>query len=108
MAYVPFCGVVHSRYASSLTRLGMQPVLAEVLVHDPIYRRQNRLLAEVCTTLAVPADATEDLRRAEAQGIPQYWEYDTHPRPAGYADNRSEHTCRAGPNPLTRMSSRLP
>ena len=86
VAYVPFCGVVHSRYASSLTRLGMQPVTAQALARDPIYRRQNRLLAEVCTTLGIPlADATEDLRRAEEQGIPQYWEFDTHPRPAGYA-----------------------
>ena len=43
-------------------------------------------LAAVCTALHLPlADTTEDLVQAERDGDAQYWEYDTHPRPAGYA-----------------------
>lgn len=86
VAYVPFCGVVSRRYAPSLVALGMDPTTAEALAVDPIYRRQNRIMGEVCPSLKLPlADATEDLVRAEKEGTPQYWRFDTHPRPAGYA-----------------------
>ena len=86
VAYVPFAGVVHARYAPALIELGMAPAVAEALHRDPAYRGQNRLLADVCSTLGlVFADATDDLVEAEAAGIPQYWPFDTHPRPAGYA-----------------------
>jgi lysophospholipase L1-like esterase len=86
IAYVPFCGVVSERYASPLVELGMKPETAEALSQDPIYRRQNRMLADLCSALKLPlADATEDLVREEARGVPQFWSYDTHPRPAGYA-----------------------
>jgi len=86
IAYVPFCGVVSRRYASSLVELGMDRTTAEALAVDPIYRGQNRVVTEVCTSLELPlADATADLVQAEEAGVPQYWRYDTHPRPAGYA-----------------------
>jgi len=86
VAYIPFCGVVSSRYVPSLIDLGMDRTTAEALAVDPIYRRQNRAMTAVCTSLKLPlADATADLVQAEAAGTPQYWRYDTHPRPAGYA-----------------------
>jgi hypothetical protein len=86
IAYVPFCGVVSTHYVPSLVRLGMDPHTAETLAADPIYHRQNAELAEVCSRLHLPlADTTDDLIQAERSGVPQYWEYDTHPRPAGYA-----------------------
>ncbi|HWE40729.1 MAG TPA: hypothetical protein VG406_29580 [Isosphaeraceae bacterium] len=86
VAYVPFCGVTHPRYASSLVQLGMARATAERLAADPIYCRQDAMIAEVCARLGLPlADTTAALRRAEAGGVPQYWSFDTHPRPAGYA-----------------------
>ena len=86
VAYVPFCGVVGSHYAPSLVRLGMDRHTAKVLAVDPVYHRQNAELAEVCARLQLPlADTTDDLTQAERAGVHQYWEYDTHPRPAGYA-----------------------
>jgi lysophospholipase L1-like esterase len=86
IAYVPFCGVVSSHYAPSLVRLGMDPHTAGALAADPLYRRQNAELAGVCSRLHLPlADTTNDLIQSERTGVHQYWEYDTHPRPAGYA-----------------------
>jgi lysophospholipase L1-like esterase len=86
VAYVPFCGVVSRRYVPSLVRTGMDRETADALATDPAYRSQTRILAEVCRLLGLPlADATNDLIAAEAAGIPQYWDIDTHPRPAGYA-----------------------
>jgi lysophospholipase L1-like esterase len=64
----------------------MQPDLAQALARDPVYRRQNRHLKELCAALSLPlADATEDLVQAEEAGIRQFWEWDTHPRPTGYS-----------------------
>jgi len=86
VAYVPFCGVTSRRYASPLVKLGMEQSVAEALDSDPIYRRQNEMLASLCRVLNLPlADTTAALIQAEARGIPQYWSIDTHPRPAGYA-----------------------
>ncbi len=86
IAYVPFCAVVNRRYVDPLVKLGMDRATAEAMSVDPIYRRQNQLMAEVCRSLGLPlVDATEDLVRADAAGTPQYWSFDTHPRPAGYA-----------------------
>ena len=86
VAYVPFSGVVHPRYAAPLIRLGMARGTAKALYHDPVYRRQNALLAHLAGTLPLHlADTTADLMRAESDGVPQYWNFDTHPRPAGYA-----------------------
>lgn len=86
VAYVPFCGVTSARYEPSLVKLGMAPSVAHGLATDPIYRRQNAMLAAVCRELNLPlADTTAALVHAEGAGTPQYWSYDTHPRPAGYA-----------------------
>ena len=86
VAYVPFSGTVDEHYAPALVKLGMQPEIARALAHDPIYRRQNQHLVELCYLLNLPfADATDELVRAERAGVRQFWEYDTHPRPAGYA-----------------------
>jgi hypothetical protein len=98
VAYVPFCGTVHPRYAPALIKLGMDRGTAQALASDPNYRRQNQHLADLCSALKLPlADATEDLVRAEEAGLRQYWEYDTHPRPAGYATiaGRIHKTLRA-------------
>jgi len=86
VAYTPFCGVVHKRYAEPLIETGMDPATAEALSTDPKYRNQNQILAEVCAELNLPlADATDDLIKAEESGRPQYWRYDTHPNAEGYA-----------------------
>jgi lysophospholipase L1-like esterase len=86
VAYVPFCGVTSGRYASSLVKMGMEQSVAEALDSEPIYRRQNEVLASLARTLQLPlADTTDALIQAEAQGTPQYWSFDTHPRPSGYA-----------------------
>jgi lysophospholipase L1-like esterase len=86
IAYVPFCGVVSRGYAPFLTKFGMDRATAESLATDPVYRRVNRILADVCSSMKLPlADTTDDLVEAELAGERQYWEYDTHPRPAGYA-----------------------
>jgi hypothetical protein len=86
VAYVPFCGVDSQRYVPFLVDLGMDRTTAEALAVDPIYRRQNRVITQVCISLQLTFDdATPDLVRAEAAGKPQYWDYDTHPRPVGYA-----------------------
>jgi lysophospholipase L1-like esterase len=43
------------------------------------------LLAALSADLGIRlADATEDLERAEQEGVAQYWAFDTHPRAAGY------------------------
>jgi hypothetical protein len=86
VAYVPFCGVTHGRYVEPMVKLGMSRAVAESLPVDPMYRRQSRMLADLCPSLGLPlADATDALARAEAAGRPQFWSFDTHPRPAGYA-----------------------
>ena len=86
IAYVPFCGVVGPRYAPSLIELGMDRDVAVALATAPKYRSQNRSLAEICDEVDLPlADATADLEKAEAGGVPQYWRYDTHPNARGYA-----------------------
>jgi hypothetical protein len=51
VAYVPFCGVVHPRYAGWLTSLGMSAGTARELYHDPVFRRQNAFLAKLSATL---------------------------------------------------------
>jgi hypothetical protein len=64
----------------------MDRATAEALSSNPIYRRQNAMLAGLCMQLhLLLADTTEALLRAEATEGPQYWSFDTHPRPAGYA-----------------------
>jgi len=86
LAYVPFCGVVHGRYAPALVEMGMDRAVAESLSTDPKYRSQNRFLADLCREMKLPlADATADLEGAEAAGSTQYWRYDTHPNADGYA-----------------------
>jgi lysophospholipase L1-like esterase len=86
VAYVPFYGVTSPRYAPALKRLGMDSALADSLSAAPIFRRQAVVLGRVCAGLGVNfADTTEALILAEAAGEPQFWSYDSHPRPAGYA-----------------------
>ncbi|MFO0910941.1 MAG: hypothetical protein U0794_21805, partial [Isosphaeraceae bacterium] len=86
LAYIPFCGVVSPRYAAAQVKLGMPTSTAEALSTDPKYRNQQTFLAKLSSEVGVPlAETTEALRRAEEAGTPQYWDFDTHPRPAGYA-----------------------
>jgi hypothetical protein len=86
LAYVPFYGVTSKRYAAPLVQLGMDPTVAGALSTDPIYRRQNENLAQVSRELNLPfADTTDALIEAETQGEPQFWEFDSHPRPGGNA-----------------------
>jgi hypothetical protein len=86
VAYVPYHAVTSPRYAQALKELGMDAALADSLCTSPQFRRQNVMLSRVCADLGLPlADTTEELIRAEATGVPQFWSYDSHPRPAGYA-----------------------
>ncbi len=111
LAYVPFCGVISCRYTHPLIEEGMDPATAEALATDAIYQRQNQLLSELCQKLELPlADATADVKQAEEEGMPQYWEYDTHPRPAGYATiaRRIFQTLRADSRLMPRASATTP
>ncbi len=86
VVYVPFCGVIDGHYGEVLEALGLDAATAEALADDAIYRRQNAHLAELCVRLAIPlVDTTDALMAAERSGVRQCWEFDTHPRPAGYA-----------------------
>jgi hypothetical protein len=86
VVYVPFYGITSHRYAPALKQFGMDPAIADALAVDPVYRRQNVSLRSVCAALSLPlADTTDALIRAESEGVPQFWSYDSHPRPAGYA-----------------------
>jgi lysophospholipase L1-like esterase len=115
VAYIPFCGVVSRRYVPAQVRLGMDRETAEALPVDPVYRRQNAILADVCGALKFPlADATDDLVAAEAAGVPQFWDLDAHPRPAGYATiagrihrtlRRDSHERRSDGSPSTHHTS---
>lgn len=85
VAYVPFCGVVDRHYAASLVKLGMDRATADSLADDPVYRKQVKELASVCGRLGIAfVETTDALIAAERLGARQFWEYDTHPRPAGY------------------------
>lgn len=85
VAYVPFSGTVHERYRQPLIDTGMPPETAKALTEDPSYQNQARHLTEVCDRLKLRfIDTTPALKAKEASGQPQYWLYDTHPRPEGY------------------------
>jgi lysophospholipase L1-like esterase len=86
VAFVPFSGVTHPRYVPALVALGMDRQTAERLSVDPVYRNQGAMLAQICPSLGLTlADTTDALIRAERETGPQFWSYDSHPRPAGYA-----------------------
>jgi lysophospholipase L1-like esterase len=86
VAYVPFYGVTHPRYAPAMIALGMDRTIAERLSTDPSFLRQRLVVSEICSSLGVPlADTTDPLIRAERESGPQFWSYDSHPRPSGYA-----------------------
>lgn len=85
VTYVPFSGTVHERYRQPLIDTGMPHETAKALTEDPAYQNQARHLTEVCDRLRIKfIDTTPALKAEEASGQPQYWPYDTHPRPEGY------------------------
>jgi len=85
VVYVPYYGVTHPRYAQPLVALGMDRQTAERLATDPIYRNQSKMLKELCPPMGLPlADTSDVLIRAETKEGPQFWSYDSHPRPSGY------------------------
>jgi lysophospholipase L1-like esterase len=86
IAYVPFHATVHPRYAQALKDLTAPAELADSLATDPVYSRQAKQLAVICEQLELTfVDTTGALKAAENAGKPQYWPYDSHPRPEGYA-----------------------
>lgn len=85
VVYVPFSGTVHERYRQPLIDSGMPHQVAESLTKNPEYLNQSRHLKEICERLNLKLiDTTQSLKTRENQGKPQYWSYDTHPRPEGY------------------------
>jgi lysophospholipase L1-like esterase len=86
VAYVPFHGTVHGRYAQPLKDLAMPAEVADALATDPAYGVQSPQIRAICERLKVPfVDTTGALKAKENAGEPQYWPYDSHPRPVGYA-----------------------
>jgi len=86
VAYVPFHGTVHGRYAQPLKDLAMPAEVADALATDPAYAVQSPQIRSICERLKVPfVDTTGALKTKENAGEPQYWPFDSHPRPAGYA-----------------------
>lgn len=86
IVFVPFYGVTSPRYSPFLKKFGMDPAIAEEMAANPTYRRQNRILRDLCEGMKLRlADTTEAIVRAETAGTPQFWGYDSHPRPVGYA-----------------------
>lgn len=86
VAWVPFHGTVHGRYAQPLNDLAMPAEVADALATDPAYAVQSPQIGAICERVKVPfVDTTEALKAKENAGEPQYWPYDSHPRPAGYA-----------------------
>lgn len=85
LAYVPFHGTVHARYAQPLVDLKMPRDVAESLSVDPAYKNQAVQLTAICESLKIPfVDTTPALVERENAGHPQFWAYDSHPRPEGY------------------------
>ena len=89
VAYVPFCGVTHGRYATSLGKMGMEPSIAIAATTDSIYRRPERY---ACQVLSGRESQRSQIRQealilcGETEGNAQSpGDFDTHPLPAGYA-----------------------
>ncbi|MBI1325863.1 hypothetical protein GC170_22105 [bacterium] len=86
VAFVPFHGIVHGRYAQALKDLAMPAEVADALTTDPAYAAQSPQIRSICDRLKIPfVDTTDDLKSKENAGEPQFWPYDSHPRPDGYA-----------------------
>jgi lysophospholipase L1-like esterase len=86
VAYVPFHGTVHARYAQALKDLKMPAEVADALSTDPAYAAQATQLQAICERSKIPfVDTTAPLKTKENAGSPQFWPYDSHPRPEGYA-----------------------
>lgn len=86
VAFVPFHGIVHGRYAQALKDLAMPAEVADSLATDPAYSAQSPQIRSICDRLKIPfIDTTDALKSKENAGAPQYWPYDSHPRPEGYA-----------------------
>lgn len=85
LAYVPYYGTVNARYAQPLVDLSMPRDVAESLSVDPAYKNQALQLKAICESLKIPfVDTTPALVERENAGQPQFWAYDSHPRPEGY------------------------
>lgn len=86
VAYVPFHGTVHERYAQALKDLAMPAEVADALATDAAYGVQSPQIRSICDRLKISfVDTTGELKAKENAGEPQYWPYDSHPRPDGYA-----------------------
>lgn len=86
VAWVPFHGTLHPRYAQALKDLTMPAAVADTLATDPAWSAQAPQLKAACDLLGIPLiDTTAALKAKENAGEPQFWPYDSHPRPAGYA-----------------------
>lgn len=86
LAYVPSHGTVHPRYAQPLMDLKMPESIARSLSTDPEYKMQAIQIKAMCDRLNIPfVDTTPALVAEEAKGQPQFWAYDSHPRPEGYS-----------------------
>ena len=86
LAFVPFHATVHARYAQPLVDLKMPKEVAEALSVDPAYKSQAVQLKTICEQLQIPfVDTTGALAAQENLDKPQFWPYDSHPRPEGYA-----------------------
>ena len=66
--------------------LKMPESIARSLCTDPEYKMQAIQIKAMCDRLNIPfVDTTPALVAEEAKGQPQFWAYDSHPRPEGYS-----------------------
>ncbi len=86
IAYIPFHATVHARYAQAMVELTTPEPIAKGLSIEPAFKSQAPQLKNICDRLKIYfMDTTPALSAKEARDQPQFWAYDSHPRPAGYA-----------------------
>lgn len=83
IAYLPVRSQVTSRYAAFDAELSLGFPALDLTTPD--YQRHARDLTTQCAELGIPfLDLTPTLRAAATNPPPIYWNYDDHPRAAGY------------------------
>ena len=86
IAYIPFHATVHARYAQAMVEMTTPEAIAMGLSTEPAFKAQAPQLKNICDLMQIQfMDTTPALSAKEASDQPQFWAYDSHPRPAGYA-----------------------
>jgi hypothetical protein len=85
VVYIPYHITVNPEYAAAQNRLGGFQYSAAESFADPMYRRDQRYLAEVTRALEILfIDTTPEFATAERGGRRMFWPVDGHCNAAGY------------------------